>query len=73
MYVCVLCACLVPKEARGRIGSPGTEITEGCELLCGCWELNPDSLEEQPVTLTMIHLPKPLKFLFKNLKKKFNS
>jgi hypothetical protein len=26
-------------------------IIEGCELSCGCWELNSGSLEEQPVLL----------------------
>jgi hypothetical protein len=27
-------------------------ITDGCELPCGCWELNSGSLEEQSVLLT---------------------
>ena len=27
-------------------------ITDGCESLCGCWELNSGPLEEQPVFLT---------------------
>ncbi|ERE77129.1 putative protein RIC1 like protein [Cricetulus griseus] len=31
---------------------PGTGITNSCELYCGCWELNPGPLEEQPVLLT---------------------
>jgi hypothetical protein len=26
-------------------------VTDGCELPCGCWELNPGLLEEQPVLL----------------------
>jgi E3 ubiquitin-protein ligase NEDD4 len=34
------------------VGSPGTVVTDSCELLCGCWELNPGSPEEQPVLLT---------------------
>jgi hypothetical protein len=25
---------------------------DSCELPCGCWELNPGTLEEQPVLLT---------------------
>jgi hypothetical protein len=33
--------------------SPGTEVTDSCELPCGCWELNLGPLEEQPVLLTM--------------------
>ena len=27
-------------------------ITDGCELPCGCWELDSEPLEEQPVLLT---------------------
>jgi hypothetical protein len=27
-------------------------ITDGCELPCGCWELNSGPEEEQPVLLT---------------------
>jgi hypothetical protein len=27
-------------------------LTDGCELLCGCWELNSGLLEEQSVLLT---------------------
>jgi hypothetical protein len=32
--------------------SPGTGVTDRCELLCGCWELNPGPLEGQLVCLT---------------------
>ena len=28
------------------------EVIDGCELPCGCWELNPDPPEEQQVLLT---------------------
>lgn len=34
-------------EARRGVESPGTGVTEGCELLCDWWELNPRPLEEQ--------------------------
>ena len=27
-------------------------IIDGCETPCGCWELNSEPLEEQPVLLT---------------------
>jgi hypothetical protein len=27
-------------------------ITDGCELPCGCWELNSGSLDEQSLLLT---------------------
>jgi hypothetical protein len=39
-----LCVC-------GCLRSPGTGVTDNCELLCRCWELNPDPQEEQPVLL----------------------
>ena len=32
--------------------SEDTGVTEGCELPCGCSELNLGPLEEQPVLLT---------------------
>lgn len=31
------------------ITPPGTTVTDVCELRCGCWESNPDPLEEQQV------------------------
>jgi hypothetical protein len=34
------------------IGSSRTGVTDGYELPCGSWELNPGSLEEQTVLLT---------------------
>ena len=34
------------------IRSPGTGVTNSCELPCGCWDLNLGLLEEQPVLLT---------------------
>ena len=34
------------------VRSPGTGITDCCELPCGCWELNWGPLEKQPVLLT---------------------
>ena len=30
---------------------PATEVTDRCELPCGCWELNLGPLEEQSVLL----------------------
>jgi hypothetical protein len=44
-------ACYLWKSEEG-VGCTGTEVTGGCELPCGCWELNPCLLEEQPVFLT---------------------
>ena len=42
------------------IRSPGTGVTDSCKLPCGCWELNPGSLEEQAVSLTFKTSPQPL-------------
>ncbi|KAM7336837.1 hypothetical protein ACRRTK_002956 [Alexandromys fortis] len=28
------------------------DITDGCDSLCGCWELNSQPVEEQSVLLT---------------------
>jgi hypothetical protein len=47
MCVGILPACLC-KGSR----SSGTGVTDCCELPCGCWELNLDPLEEQPLPLT---------------------
>ena len=36
VYVCVLCACLVPKETRDRFGSHGTVGKDSYELPYWC-------------------------------------
>jgi hypothetical protein len=41
-----MCTMCVP-----RTRDPETRVTEGCEPIRGCWELNPGILE-QPVLLT---------------------
>jgi E3 ubiquitin-protein ligase NEDD4 len=41
MYICL----------RG-VKSPGTGVTDSCELPCGFWELNLGPLEKQQVLLT---------------------
>jgi len=49
MYLGVLTAvCLCVCLCEGS-RSPGTGVTDSCELSYGCWELNPGPLEEQPV------------------------
>jgi hypothetical protein len=42
---CAPHACLVP-------WIPGSEVTDGCELLGGCWELDLSPLQEQLMHLT---------------------
>ena len=50
------------------------ELTNRCELLCGCWELNWNPLEEQPVLLTAEPSLQPeKKFLNGSLSENFNS
>lgn len=47
---CAPHVCLVPKEARRGCLIPKTGVTDGCEPLFGCWELNVGPLEEQPLS-----------------------
>ena len=42
---------------------PKAEVTDGCELLCGCWQLNPALLGEQSVLLTTEPSLQPRKWL----------
>ena len=52
------------------IRSPGTGVTDSCELPYGCWELNPGPLEEQSVLLTAEPFLQPQKiFSTKSYKK----
>ncbi|KAL6040702.1 hypothetical protein STEG23_006982, partial [Scotinomys teguina] len=47
------------EEAVG--GSPGTGVTDSCELLYGCWELNPGPLQEQDISShPSLHSPSTL-------------
>lgn len=47
MYECFACVCARCMCARYKrkleegIGCPGAEVTNGSELPCGCWEMNP--------------------------------
>ena len=42
----------------------GIRVLDGCELPCGCWELNLDPLEEPPVLLIVEPSHKHLEFSF---------
>lgn len=79
MYACVPCAYLVPVEVRRGcrilwncsyrhgVGSSRTVVTDGCELLRDCWELDPGCLAEQPVFLateTSFQPPGTVFFIF---------
>lgn len=39
------------REQKRVLGVPLGRFTDGCELLCGSWELKPSPLEESPVIL----------------------
>lgn len=41
-----------PWRPKEDVRSPGTGVTDSHEPSWGCWESNPDPLEEQPVFLT---------------------
>ena len=51
MFVHHLHAWCVYRPERGN-WIPGTGVLDDCETPCGYWELNPGSLEQQPVLLT---------------------
>ena len=65
MYVCMSCVCLAFEEARRGVRSPGTGITDSCELPCGCWQLNAGPLQEQQVLKPLSNLSS-FHFLFPN-------
>ena len=48
LYIMSAALARMPAQQKRPLGP----ITDGCELPCGCWELNPGPLEEQPVLLT---------------------
>ena len=44
--------CAMTTQARkGYIRSSGARVMDGCELVCGCWDLNLGLLEEQLLLL----------------------
>lgn len=47
-----------PWRPQEGLSFPETGFTEGCEQP-GCWEFNPDPLEEQPILLIPNHLSSP--------------
>ena len=47
IYICTLCTCILACQKRAS-----DPITDACEPLCSCWELNSGPLEEQTLLLT---------------------
>lgn len=53
IYVSVPCVCLVPAEARREgVRSPRSRVRDSCASPQGYWELNPDPLREQVLSIT---------------------
>jgi hypothetical protein len=58
MHMGALSACTSVHQKR-----TSDPMRDGCEPLCGCWHLNSEPLEGQPVLLTMELSFQPLRFL----------
>lgn len=56
VFACTTCM-QGPKRPGEDIRFPAPGVTEGCELLCGCWDSNLGSLEKDKVLLS--HLSSP--------------
>ena len=74
VFILDLCACifcrvcaLCPQKSEDGMGSPGPGVRDSCRLLCGCWELNPGPMEEQPVLLTTEPSLQPQLYIFKGI------
>lgn len=48
------------RESKEGIGSPGTEVPDGCELACGCWGTEPRSPGRAACGLTTEQPPQVL-------------
>lgn len=62
-----LCTAGVPSACRGqkRVSTPlKLKLVGGCELLSGCWKLNPGPLQEQQMLLTASPLQPSFLFIF---------
>jgi hypothetical protein len=62
-FVCILCWCLVPSEARRGHWIPWI-WSYSFELPRWCWELNPGPLEEQPLLFLIAPSLKPIWLFF---------
>lgn len=50
--LCIMCPVWYLQKGQEKSTPQGTTVTDGCNLPCGCGELNPGSLEGQPVLST---------------------
>jgi hypothetical protein len=65
LYVSSTCVHMRPEES---VEIPWAGVSGGCESLCGCWEPNLGSLQEQSMLLTTEHLFSPSLVILKALK-----
>jgi hypothetical protein len=49
LFIFIWCLACMYEDVE----SPGTGVTDSCELPCRCWELKPGPLEAQSVLLTV--------------------
>lgn len=47
MHACATHVCSAQGGAHKGIRCPGTEVTDGCEPPCGCWESTSNLLDEE--------------------------
>jgi hypothetical protein len=52
VYLCMR----YPQKGEEGVRSPGIEVTNGLELLFGCWELNPKSFGKATSALSLIYI-----------------
>ena len=64
LTLCALVSCLHVCLCED-VGYSRTGVTDSCEPPCGCWNLNPGPLEEQPMLLLELSL-QPRNVLNKN-------
>jgi hypothetical protein len=54
--LCTVCMQYLKRPEEGD-RSPEAGVTDACELLCGCWELNPGPLQVQPPSTLLLLFP----------------
>ena len=66
-FLCVgaLFASISVHQAHESVGTPRIGVTDNCEPLCECCELNVGPLGKQPVLLPPSHLSSPHKSVLK--------
>lgn len=51
-HIYIPCVCQEPMEPERASNFPGSRVSDGWDLPCGCWEPHLGPLEEQPEPLT---------------------